>query len=324
MTPPAQETAQKIVPHLWFDQEALEAVHFYTSLFPQSAVTHVVTLRDTPSGDCDAVSFQLWGQRFEAINAGPLFRFNPSISFMVNFDPLFFGPSSAQTASHGESPKEAAKARLLATWEELSAGGTVLIPLDRYPFSECYGWVQDRYGLSWQLILTDPEGSPRPPIVPSLLFTGANYGQAEEAMDFYRSIFPDSRQGSLVRYGPGQEPNREGTVMFADFMLAGSWFAAMDSAEDHGFTFNEAISFMVYCQDQAEIDHYWERLSAVPEVEQCGWLKDRYGLSWQIVPTAMDRMMQDPDPEKLARVTQAFLAMKKLDIAALEKAYRGA
>ena len=97
----------------------------------------------------------------------------------------------------------------------------------------------------------------------------------------------------------------------------------MDSAREHGFNFNESISFMVFCKDQEENDYYWDKLSAVPEAEQCGWLKDKYGLSWQIVPAVMDKMMQDQDPEKIDRVTQAFLKMKKFDVATLQRAYDG-
>ncbi len=97
----------------------------------------------------------------------------------------------------------------------------------------------------------------------------------------------------------------------------------MDSARVHGFTFNEAISFVVHCDTQEEVDHYWDRLSAHPEAEQCGWLKDKYGLSWQIVPNAMNEMLDDKDRQKLARVTEAFLKMKKFDIAALKRAYEG-
>lgn len=111
--------------------------------------------------------------------------------------------------------------------------------------------------------------------------------------------------------------------MFTDFMLENQWFAAMDSAHEHNFAFNEAISFIVYCDTQEEIDYYWNKLSAVPEAEQCGWLKDKYGLSWQIVPAVMDKMMQDQDPERLARVTQAFLKMKKFNLPALQRAYEG-
>jgi predicted 3-demethylubiquinone-9 3-methyltransferase (glyoxalase superfamily) len=301
-------TNQKIVPHLWFDKEAKEAAKFYCSVFPDSNVANVTTLHNTPSGDVDTVSFDLWGQKFMAISAGPEFEFNPSISFIVNFDP---------------SREKDAKEKIDEAWNKLSQGGTVLMPLDKYPFSERYGWIQDKYGLSWQLILTNPEGEERPPIVPSLMFVGKNCGKTEEALEFYLSVFRNSKPGAVFRYGPGQEPDKEGTVMFADFMLAGQWFAAMDSAREHGFNFNEAISFRVYCDTQEEIDYYWEKLSAVPEAEQCGWLKDRYGLSWQIVPTAMDETMSQGTPEQMRRVTEAFLAMKKFDLAELEKAYKG-
>lgn len=299
---------QTISPHLWFDQEAREAARFYTSVFPDSEITNVSILHDTPSGDTDIVSFVLWGQPFMAISAGPLFKFNPSVSFIVNFDP---------------SREKNARENIDAVWEKLSEGGEILMPLQQYPFSERYGWVQDRYGLSWQLILSDPSGEERPPIVPSLMFVGDVCGKAEEAINFYLSVFKDSKMGAVSRYSEGQEPDKAGTVMFADFMLLGQWFAAMDSAHEHGFTFNEAISFMVYCDTQEEIDTYWGKLSAVPEAEQCGWLKDKYGVSWQIVPTGMDEMMRSGDQEQAARVTETFLKMKKFDIAELERAYQG-
>lgn len=304
---------QKIIPHLWFDNTAKAAAGFYASVFPDAAVTDIMTLHDTPAGDCDVVSFVLWGHRFVAFSAGPLFKFNPSVSFIVNFDPLFFKPSP--------SPEKDARRKLDAVWENLSEDGTVLMPIDEYPFSRRYGWIQDRYGLSWQVMLTCPDGDPRPPIVPNLLFVGKNCGNAEAAMRFYLSVFRHSRSGNLVRYGPGQAPDEPGTIMFADFMLEGSWFAAMDSAREHRFGFNEAVSFMVSCRDQEEIDYYWERLSAVPEAEQCGWLKDRYGISWQIVPAALDEMLRNGTAAQKARVTQAFLKMKKFDLAELERAY---
>lgn len=299
---------QKITPHLWFDKEAREAAEFYTSLFPDSEVTNVTTLHDTPSGDSDIVSFELAGQSFMAISAGPLFKFNPSVSFFLNFDP---------------SRDQAARDNLDRMWERLSEGGSALMPLDKYPFSEHYGWVQDKYGLSWQLILSDPEGEERPFIVPSLMFVGEVAGRAEEAINHYLSVFKNSKPGAIARYGAGQEPDKEGTVMFADFMLEGQWFAAMDSAYAHQFAFNEAISFLVDCDSQEEIDYYWERLSAVPEAEQCGWLKDKFGLSWQISPAALDEMMTNGTPEQIDRVTQAFLPMKKFNIAELQKAYEG-
>lgn len=304
---------QKVVPHLWYDKDAKEASEFYASVFPDSRVTNVTTLYDTPSGDCDAVSFELWGQKFMAISAGPLFKFNPAVSFIVNFDPLLFRPSP--------SAEKDARTKMDEVWEKLSEGGTALMPIGQYPFSERYGWIQDKYGLSWQLILTNPEGDPRPPILPFMMFVGKNCGNAEEAMRFYLSVFRNSKQGKLVHHGAGQEPDKQGTIMFADFMLENCWFAAMDSAHEHKFAFNEAVSFMVCCDDQKEIDYYWEKLSADPESEQCGWLKDKFGVSWQIVPSSLHEMMQRGSKQQIARVTQTFLKMKKFDLAALRNAY---
>ena len=299
---------QKITPHLWFDKEAREAAEFYTSLFPDSNVTNSTTLHDTPSGDTDIVSFELAGQSFMAISAGPLFKFNPSVSFIVNFDP---------------SRDKNARNNLDTLWERLSQGGTALMPLDKYPFSERFGWVQDKYGLSWQLILSNPEGEERPLLVPALMFVGDVAGRAEEAINHYLSVFKNSKMGAIIHYGAGQEPDKEGTIMFADFMLEGQWFAATDSAHEHNFAFNEAISFLVNCDTQEEIDYYWERLSTVPEAEQCGWLKDKFGVSWQISPIALREMLTNGTREQIDRVTQAFLPMKKLDVVELQKIYEG-
>ena len=134
-------------------------------------------------------------------------------------------------------------------------------------------------------------------------------------------MFKDIKRGITARYPKGMEPDKEGTIMFSDFMLENQWFAAMDSAHAHNFRVNEAVSFIVSCKDQEEIDYYWEKLSAVPEAEQCGWLKDKFGLSWQIVPAVMDEMMASKDEKKIKQVTEAFLKMKKFDIATLQKAY---
>lgn len=228
---------QKIVPHLWFDNEAVEAAEFYVSVFEGSRITHKSRICDTPSGDCDIVGFSVMGYNFMAISAGPLFKFNPAISFMINFDP---------------SRDADARKHIDLVWEKLSAGGNVLMPLDKYPFSESYGWIQDKYGLSWQLIYTNPEGDERPVVIPSLLFVGNLCGRAEEATDFYLSVFNNSKRGAIARYPANSEPDKEGTVMFTDFSLEGQWFAAMDSALEHQFTFNESISFMVNCKDQNE------------------------------------------------------------------------
>lgn len=291
---------QKITPHLWFDTEAVEAAEFYSDVLPDSKVTNVTTIHDTPSGDTDIVSFELMGQPFQAISAGPLFRFTPAVSFAI----------SCTT-----------KEEVDAIWARLSDGGTPLMPLDAYPFSERYGWTEDRYGLSWQVSLVDGEQAGQR-ITPTLMFAGEVSGKAEEAIDLYASVFPDSKVGLIARYERDEEPDEEGTIKYADFLLAGQRFAAMDSARaDHRF--NEAISFLVSCETQEEIDHYWDILSAVPEAEQCGWLKDRYGLSWQIVPSAMDEMMATGTEEQVARVTEAFLKMKKFDLAELQRAYEG-
>jgi len=287
---------QKIIPHLWFDHQAREAVQFYTSIFPSSEVTRISRIFDTPSGDSDIFSFHISGYEMVAINGGPYFQFTPSISFMVNFDP---------------SQIEHAQQQLDQLWNKLSQGGTPLMPLQEYPFSKRYGWIQDTYGLTWQLILTDPAEEPRPFIIPSLMFTQAMCGKAEEASSRYLSVFHRSRRGQIARYPAGMEPDREGTLQFTDFMLENQWFAAMDSAQAHTFSFNEAVSFLISCENQAEIDYFWSRLSADPQAEQCGWLKDAYGVSWQVVPTALQEMLEQGTREQKDRLTKAFLEHEK-------------
>jgi predicted 3-demethylubiquinone-9 3-methyltransferase (glyoxalase superfamily) len=291
---------EKITPHLWFDNNAGEAARFYTSIFKNSKIKNLTTLHNTPSGTVEIFTVELLGQEFTLINAGPLFKFNPSISFLV-------------ACSTKEEVDE--------LWKKLSeGGGMALMELAEYPFSEKYGWVQDKYGLSWQVMfMGDRKIKQR--IVPTLMFVGKQCGKAEEAINFYASIFDNARVGDILRYSKGEEPDKEGTVKHAAFMLEGQEFAVMDSARVHNFAFNEAISFMVHCETQKEIDYYWGKLSTYPEAEQCGWLKDKYGLSWQIVPNLMDEMLKDNDKNKIARVTEAFLQMKKLDIAKLKKAY---
>ena len=293
----------RIRPHLWFDTEAREAAEFYVETFaPTSTITNTTTIHDTPSGDSEIVSFELLGQGFMAISAGPQFKFTPAVSFLV----------SCSTRDEVDW-----------LWARLAARGQALMPLDSYPFSDRFGWTNDRYGLSWQVMLArEPEVSQR--ITPTLMFVGDVSGRAEEAVDLYTSTFPRSAIGTAMRYGPAEQPEREGTFKHCNFTLDDQSFAAMDSAGPHDFTFNEAISFVVSCADQAEIDRCWEALSAVPEAEQCGWLKDRFGLSWQIVPAAMDEMMTKGSPEQIARVTQAFLKMKKFELADLQRAYAGA
>lgn len=299
---------QKIVPHLWFDTQAKEASAFYCQAFPNSKIVNSIVLPDTPSGDCDLVTFNLNGHDFMAISAGPLFNFNSSISFMVNFDP---------------SKDDHAKENLQKLWDTLMQGGAALMPLQKYPFSELYGWVQDKFGVTWQLILTDPTGDDRPFIVPSLMFAGDNTNKAGQAVDFYVHTFKHAARGITAPYTEDTGPAKKGSLMFADFMLEKQWFAAMDSGVEHDVPFNEAISMLINCDTQEEIDYYWGKLSAVPEAEQCGWLKDKFGVVWQVSPTALNTMLSDSTPEQMSRVTKAFLKMKKFNLAEIEAAYRG-
>src|SRR5215510_432357 len=179
---------QKVTPHLWFDKEAREAAELYASLFPNSKVKYITTLHDTPSGDCDIVSFELAGEPFMAISAGPLFKFNPSVSFHV---------------------KCRTKQEVDELWEKLSKGGKVRMPLNSYPFSERYGWTEDRYGLSWQLMYVgDVEIEQK--VTPVLMFVGKVAGKAEEAINFYTSVFKNANSEILSRYGKGEEPDKEG------------------------------------------------------------------------------------------------------------------
>lgn len=294
---------QRIVPNLWFDHTAAEAAAFYTSVFPNARVTDtqyyptdgLPDFQKDFAGDVLMVEFEIDGYRIIGINAGPEFPITPSLSFMLNFDP---------------SRDEAAREHLDALWAALSDGGRALMPLGEYDFSPHYGWVQDRYGVSWQLILTDPGGDPRPFIVPSLLFGDGVQNRAGEALDFYAEVFPGTRKGTLVRYSEQVGPATPGAVMFADLEIGGQWFAFMDSGVDQGFSFTCGVSLMLECADQAELDRYWEQLSAVPEAEQCGWCADRFGVSWQVVPANLGELMQGPD------AYQKLLEMKKIDITA--------
>jgi predicted 3-demethylubiquinone-9 3-methyltransferase (glyoxalase superfamily) len=155
------------------------------------------------------------------------------------------------------------------------------------------------------------------PITPCLWFDT----QGEDAASFYTSIFPNSKIVNIARYGSAG-PRPEGTVMTVDFELNGQPFLALNGGPE--FTFSEAISFQVFCEDQDEVDAYWSKLSDGGEEGPCGWLKDKFGLSWQIVPTALPRLLADPDPEKAQRAMAAMLEMKKIEIAELERAAAGA
>lgn len=290
---------QRIVPNLWFDHTAAEAADYYARVFPDARVVDTVRypteglldFQQEFAGDVLTVTFEIRGYRFMGINAGPEARPNAAISFMVNF------PSDQ-------------RAQLDAVWDGLVEGGEVRLALGEYPYSNRYGWVQDRYGVNWQLYLL-PEGASGPSIVPNLMFTEAVRDRAGEAIDYYTSVF-GGKVDTVFRY---QEPTQlaaAGSVQFGSFELLGQSFAAMDAPVPQGFTFTFGVSFMVSCADQAELDRYWEQLSKVPEAEQCGWCADQFGVSWQLVPADLDRLMSKPGAyEKLMR-------MKKIEIAAFD------
>lgn len=298
-------TKHKITPFLWFDTQAEEAAEFYTSLFGAARILSVSRYGEgapMPAGTAMSVRFELEGQTFNALNGGPAFKFTPAVSFLVACR---------------------SKEEVKSLWSGLSAGGTALMDLGEYPFSELYGWVADRYGLSWQVMYFG-EREIRQSITPTLMFVGAQCGRAEEAIAHYTSVFGRSGVGEVMRYGEGEAPDRAGTLKHAGFSLEGQEFAAMDSAHPHDFAFNEAISFLVRCANQAEIDHFWGKLSSAPDAEQCGWLKDRFGVSWQIIPDVLEELLGDKDAVKAQRVMQAMLQMRKIDIAGLRQAHKGA
>ena len=289
---------QKIIPFLWFENRAEEAMRFYTSIFGNSKITKIDHIPEGPGKGSVVGAFQLEGQEFMSLDGGPYFKFSPAVSLSVAC----------------ESREEIDR-----LWKQLSEGGAILMPLDAYPFSERFGWLADRFGLSWQLNLKRSTQK----LATSLLFVGEQHGKAEEAMNLYTSVFENSRVTNVVRYG-ANESDPEGTIKHATFTLAGQEFTAMDSALSHQFTFTGGISMFVNCATQDEVDTLWEKLSDGGEIQQCGWLKERYGIYWQIIPTVLMKMIYNSEPEKSKRALNAMLQMKKLDIKTLEDAFEGA
>lgn len=301
---------QKIIPNLWFDTEAEEAAAFYTSLFENSKVG--TTLRYGPSGSQASgqplgsvmtVDFTLDGYRFIGINGGKAFKPTPAISVSVQC----------------ETEEE-----IDALWNALLEGGFALMPLDKYDWSDKYGWVADKYGVSWQLNLAKDISRVKQKFALAMLFVGDKSGKAEEAMNFYTSVFPNSEISFIARYEKGEgAPEDEGKVKHAVFTLEGQEFIAMDSGLEHKFTFTPGFSLLVNCKDQEEMDKYYNVLSEVPEAEICGWLQDKYGVSWQIAPEELDRMATELDPEAYERVMSVMMKMKRINLEELKKAAQG-
>ncbi|QQS30999.1 MAG: VOC family protein [Sphingobacteriales bacterium] len=264
---------------LWYDGIALEAAQYYCSVFPNSKVLNIHHL---------VVEFELNGTRFMGLNAGSRFKFNPSFSFTALFDTI-------------EQTNE--------IWGKLIEGGKALMAIDKYEWSSRYGWLEDKYGMSWQITVAETTTDTQK-IIPSLLFTDGMFGKAGEAIRFYTSVFPNSFVPLLVPF-PEDDPNA-GKVMYSEVKLNNHDLIAMDGVGAHGYAFNEAVSLVVDCNTQEEIDYYWNRLTEGGEESMCGWLKDRFGVFWQIVPAITGNLLSDP--ERGQRVMQEVLKMKKLDL----------
>jgi len=297
---------QKITPFLWFHNNAEEAVNYYTSIFENSKTLKVLRYDEAsakasgrPVGSVLTVSFQLEGEKFTALNGGPHFKINPSTSFFV----------------YCESEE-----KINNLYNKLSDGGTALMPIGKYDWSERYAWIVDKFGLSWQLDVDKINSSQK--ILPALLFVNEKFQRVKEAITFYNSVFPDSR---IIMEAPHTQSAGlpAETLLFAQFKLSNYLFNAMSGSGTHDFDFNEAISFAVNCKDQKEVDYYWDKLTEGGSEGQCGWLKDIFGISWQIVPAILFDRLNDPYPEKAQYAMTELLKMKKIVIADLEKAYNG-
>jgi len=292
---------QKVTSFLWFDNNAEDAMEFYLSVFDNSRIVHIERYPDEAlnthfvgmNGKIITGVFELSGRRFMCLDGGPQFTFNPSISFFCNFTER----TDIETA-----------------WGKLVEGGQVMMEFKAYPWSHLYGWLVDKYGVTWQLSLSEPRQSHQQ-ITPLLMFMNDQAGKEKEAMSFYTALFEDSGVDFVSEYEKG-EGDSAGSVNHARYHLGEDHFMAMDSSFTHPFSFNEAISFHVSCKDQAEINRLWEALTTNGGQEsQCGWCKDKFEVSWQIIPENMGELLST-GPAAI----QAMMQMQKIDIATLEKA----
>jgi predicted 3-demethylubiquinone-9 3-methyltransferase (glyoxalase superfamily) len=281
-----------IFPCLWYDGDAKESAEFYCKIF-EGKIT-----ADTPV----VLNVELFGQKLMLLNGGPHFEKNASVSFMVMC----------------ETEDEVQK-----YWDQLEDGGIVLMALDSYPWSKKYGWIRDKFGVTWQLYLGEKKSEQR--IIPTLMFIHQNNGKAMEAMELYTEIFPNSKIESVLKYGEGVNgENHEvpENVQHAHFEIDGYFLFCMDNSYDHKFDFNEGISMVIMTENQEETDHLWSSLTADGGRESmCGWLKDKFGMSWQIVPKRLIELMGDSDQQKAQNVVQAMMKMQKIVIKDLEEAY---
>lgn len=278
-----------IYPCVWVNNNAKEIVTFYCDIFPDAIITE-------NNGLVQMLTIK--GQKLMFLNAGPQFNPNPSISFLI--------------PSEDEHETE----RL---YNRLAEGGIALMPLDAYPFSKKYGWVRDKFGITWQLY-TGEKGNTDQYFTPTLMFINAQNGRAKEAITFYTKLFPNSKTEGVLEYPEGGE-DIPGNVQHAQFHIDGYTLACMDSSLNHTFNFDEGISLVVIAKDQQDTDYYWNGLIADGgEESRCGWLKDKFGLSWQIVPKRMMELLNDSDRQRAKRAMNAMMQMKKIIVSDLEKA----
>lgn len=265
-----------LYPAVWFDNNAAEAFELYCKLFPNSKIRESNTL---------VVSANLYGTPLIGINGGPIFKPNNSISFMVICED---------------------KSEISQYWRILESGGTILMPIQEYPWSPYYGWLNDKYGVGWQLYLGKRSDVNNQSIVPTLMFCGKQQGRCNAALQFYESLFPSFKQQGILQYEDGDV---KGQVMHSQFTANGFTMMAMDSGVPQDFTFNEGISIVIPCTDQKEIDYYWDAITKDGDESQCGWCKDQFGVSWQTVPKNLDEILQN-QPE----AWKNLMKMKKIII----------
>ncbi|MGZ3774265.1 MAG: VOC family protein [Pseudobdellovibrionaceae bacterium] len=288
---------EKISSCLWFNNQAEEAARFYVSLFKNSKISKVVRYGESASevsgqkkGSVMTVDFEIEEQNILGLNGGPQFKFTPALSFFV----------------WCETERE-----IDQLWKNLTQGGTVRMELDTYPFAQKYGWVTDKFGVEWQFMLSNHKQK----IAPCLLFVDKLFGKGEEAMNFYMSLFDNSKVEFMAR---NESTN---TIAHAVFSLNGQNFVLMEGQGNHNYSFSNAFSLVINCDTQQEIDLYWTKLSEGGQAGQCGWLTDKYGIAWQVVPKVLEKMISDTNTTKSEKVMKAMLTMQKLDIKDLEQAY---
>ncbi|MEO6869356.1 MAG: VOC family protein [Ginsengibacter sp.] len=272
---------EKITPCLWFDGQARDAANLYCAVFAEAKIT-----LQTPI----VTEINVSGQSITLLDGGPMYKPTPSISFYYLC----------------EDEQELNK-----IWNAFSAAGEVIMPVDKYPWSERYGWVTDKFGISWQLSVGTLNDAGQK-ITPCFMFSGEQCGRAEEAITFYSSVFNNPTIDRILRYQANESPNKQGAVKQAQVTFNGQKFMLMDSALEHDFNFTEGVSLTVYCETQEEIDYYWDKFTESGEESRCGWLKDKFGVSWQIIPTILGKLMSDP--KKAGKAAKAFMSMRKLNI----------